>query len=186
MSKVLVLFQNLINWIDNPKSFLKFFQILFYYLPAILLPIIFIILVIDNENYIALVYFIPLIIFIVCVFIIRAKELVKEINANQKFFIIPALGHYLKTSFEIYAIMILLFPLSIVTLIFSDYVYLGFEVPIIYELFDAIGVGRGSNILSFLLMSSITTLYGYFVLFVGKFLYESFIAIAYIANNIKK
>ena len=175
------------NWIDNPKSFLKFFQILFYYLPAVLLPIIFIILVIDNENYIALVYFIPLIVSILCVFIIRAKELVKEINTNQKFFIIPALGHYLKTSFEIYAIMILLLPLSMVMLIFSDYAYLGFEVPIIYDLFDAIGViRRGSNILSFLLVSAITTLYGYFVLFVGKFLYESFIAITYIANNIKK
>ena len=68
-------------------------------------------LVIQNENYILLVYFIPLVVFIVGIFIVRAKEIGEKINATQKFFIIPALGHYLKTSFEVYAVMILLMPL---------------------------------------------------------------------------
>ncbi len=135
-----------------------------------------------------LVYFIPLVVFIVSIFIVRAKEIGEKINANQKFFIIPALGHYLKTSFEVYAIMILLMPLAALIWTFSDYAYIGFEAPIIYNLFDMIGFPRwdGSNILNFFIISFITTLYGYFVLFVGKFLCESFIAIAYIANNIKK
>ena len=174
-----------LDWNDRPHSFLKIFQILFYYLPAFLTPIIIIMLVIQNENYILLVYFIPLVVFIVGIFIVRAKEIWEKINATQKFFIIPALGHYLKTSFEVYAIMVLLMPLAILPWTLGLDAGMGFEIPIIYNLYD-ITASNESEFLNFFLLSLTSTVYGYFVLFVGKFLCESFIAIAYIANNIKK
>ena len=173
-----------LNWVDNPHSFLKIFQILFYYLPAFLTPI-FCIILLNQTGIFMLIYFIPLVIFIVGILTVRAKEMGKTMEGNQKFFIISALGHYLKTSFEVYAIMILLMPLAILPWSLGLEAYMGFEIPIIYNLYE-ITASNESAFLNFFLLSLTSTVYGYFVLFVGKFLCESFIAIAYIANNIKK
>ena len=175
-----------LNWVDNPHSFLKIFQILFYYLPAFLTPI-FCIILLNQTGIFMLIYFIPLVIFIVGILTVRAKEMGKTMEGNQKFFIISALGHYLKTSFEVLAVIILLMPLAFLLMSLGLSYTTGIDVPIISDWARELGNwSLIQRVVQFLLISLASIVYGYFVLFFGKFLYESFIAIAYIANNIKK
>ena len=174
MKKLLTPIKKLLNWIDNPKSFLKIFQVLFYYLPAALVcvsPILFIYQITQGMPPAILLYGIPLVILLACILIIRAKELLETSDATKTFFIIPAIGHYLKTSSEIYASIIYLLPLGIFTSGFIETA--GFAPPFITNQ-------------PLLVIPLFTTVSAYFILFIGKYISELFISLAYIANNIKK
>ena len=175
MKKLLTPIKKLLNWIDNPKSFLKIFQVLFYYLPAGLFcvsPILFIYQITQDITPPALLlYGIPLVILLACILIVRAKELLETSDATKTFFIIPAIGHYLKTSSEIYASIIFLLPLGMFT---SDFIE---------------GAGLAPPFITsqpLLVIPLFTTVSAYFILFIGKYISELFISLAYIANNIKK
>ena len=172
MKKLLTPVNNLLNWIDNPKSFLKIFQVLYYYLPAALVcvsPFLFIYAITQGAPIGLLLYVIPLVILIACILIIRAKELLEVSDATRPFFIIPAIGHYLKTSSEIYAYIIFLLPLGIFTPYFIEGI--GIVPPFITSS-------------SFLLIPLYTSVFAYLILLIGKYISELFISLAYIANNI--
>ena len=172
MKKLLTPIKNLLNWIDNPKSFLKIFQVLFYYLPAALICVSPILFITQGMPPAALLYGIPLVILLACILIIRAKELLETSDATKPFFIIPAIGHYLKTSSEIYASIIFLLPLGMFTSGFTEELA-GIAPPFITSQ-------------ALLVIPLYTTVFGYLILFIGKYISELFISLAYIANNIKK
>ena len=172
MKKLLTPIKNLLNWIDNPKSFLKIFQVLFYYLPAALICVSPILFITQGMPPAALLYGIPLVILLACILIIRAKELLETSDVNKTFFIIPAIGHYLKTSFEIYASFIFLLPLGMI-------------IPGL-ALDEAGLVPPFITSQPLLVIPLFTTVSAYFILFIGKYISELFISLAYIANNIKK
>ena len=170
MQKLLTPIKNILNWIDSPKSFLKIFQILYYYLPAASICLIPVLLIVNEGDATMLPYIIPLALLLFCILIIRGKELLETTDINKKFFIIPAIGHYLKTLSEIYASVVLLSPLAL---------FIGGIYP------EDLGLGVIASVPP-LLFPLFTTIIGYLIIFIGKYISELFISLAYIANNIKK
>ena len=172
MNKLLAPIKKLLNWIDNPKSFLKIFQVLYYYLPAAVICIIPILFLINYsfDDALAFVFLLPVVLLSFCIFIIRGKELIEMTDINKKFFILPAIGHYLKTISEIYAAVVLLSPLALLMGgFYAEDIGLGF-------------IDYAPN----LLVPLYTTIIAYLILFIGKYISELFVSIAHIANNIKK
>jgi hypothetical protein len=170
MKKLLTPIKNLLTWIDNPKSFLKIFQVLYYYLPAAVICIIPILMVLYDNDALVLVFLLPVALLSFCIYIIRGKELLEMTDINKKFFILPAIGHYLKTSSEIYAAIVLLSPLTLLMGSFGP---------------EDLGIGF-LDYQPDLLVPLYTTIIAYLILFIGKYISEVFVSIAHIANNIKK
>ena len=176
-----------LDWSSNPKKFLKIFQILFYYVPAVLTPVLAIIMIgrIFQIPFPFGIIHIGIILtlilasfFVFKVYWSRAKNL-SESSQGNKFFIIPSLAHYIKTLgevwFAVYAATPILFIFAQLDILFRD----GGK-----EIIEMIGGDffAGAAIAGVVIFPLI----GYFVMVVTKFIAESISAIVEIANNTAK
>ena len=189
MKKINQLIENYLNWSNDSKKFIKIFQILFYYIPAILIPLGVLITIIQwltdaIESIILLIFgIIWALVFGYFSFNIlwrRAKDLLSEVDSN-KYFVIPALAHYIRTYGEVIGAVCFTFPILLIGLQIST--LLGEFDP--YYLFNGVlfmeNLGELPIIGIFIL-----PLYGYFVLLSAKLISESLTAVVEIANNTRK
>jgi hypothetical protein len=189
MKKINQLIENYLNWSNDSKKFIKIFQILFYYIPAILIPLGVLITIInmltEAGSYLILMIFgiIWALVFGYFSFNIlwrRAKDLLSEVDSN-KYFVIPALAHYIRTYGEVIGAVCFTFPILLIGLQISVLV----DYYDSYYLFDGIpfmeNIGELPIIGIFIL-----PLYGYFVLLSAKLISESLTAVVEIANNTRK
>ena len=192
MKKINQLIENYLNWSNDSKKFIKIFQILFYYIPAILIPLGVLITIINmltdgfRYNSIILLIFgiIWALVFGYFSFNIlwrRAKDLLSEVDSN-KYFVIPALAHYIRTSGEVIGAVCFTFPILLIGLQISyllgnqywgDYLFDGMPLMENFGGLPIIGI-------------FILPLYGYFVLLSAKLISESLTAVVEIANNTRK
>jgi len=190
MKEINQLIENYLNWSNDSKKFIKIFQILFYYIPAILIPLGVLITIInmltDGGGY----YPIILLIFGIIWALVfgyfsfnilwrRAKDLLSEVDSN-KYFVIPALAHYIRTYGEVIGAVCFTFPILLIGLQIS---ILAFNEA--YSLFDGIPLLEylgGLPIIGIFILP----LYGYFVLLSAKLISESLTAVVEIANNTRK
>ena len=192
MKKINQLIENYLNWSNDSKKFIKIFQILFYYIPAILIPLGVLITIINmltdgfRYNSIILLIFgiIWALVFGYFSFNIlwrRAKDLLSEVDSN-KYFVIPALAHYIRTYGEVIGAVCFTFPILLIGLQISyllgnqywgDYLFDGMPLMENFGGLPIIGI-------------FILPLYGYFVLLFAKLISESLTALVDIANNTRK
>tara|TARA_B110000902_G_C14140336_1_gene525478 strand:+ start:165 stop:740 length:576 start_codon:yes stop_codon:yes gene_type:complete len=191
MKKINQLIENYLNWSNDSKKFIKIFQILFYYIPAILIPLGVLITIIQWLTEGGGYYPIILLIFGIIWALVfgyfsfnilwrRAKDLLSEVDSN-KYFVIPALAHYIRTYGEVIGAVCFTFPILLI----------GLQISVLldnydsYYLFDGIpfmeNIGELPIIGIFIL-----PLYGYFVLLSAKLISESLTAVVEIANNTRK
>tara|TARA_B110000977_G_scaffold189027_1_gene257955 strand:- start:313 stop:888 length:576 start_codon:yes stop_codon:yes gene_type:complete len=191
MKKINQLIENYLNWSNDSKKFIKIFQILFYYIPAILIPLGVLITIIQWLTEGGGYYPIILLIFGIIWALVfgyfsfnilwrRAKDLLSEVDSN-KYFVIPALAHYIRTYGEVIGAVCFTFPILLIGLQIST--LLGEFDP--YYLFNGVlfmeNLGELPIIGIFIL-----PLYGYFVLLSAKLISESLTAVVEIANNTRK
>jgi len=191
MKKINQLIENYLNWSNDSKKFIKIFQILFYYIPAILIPLgVFIKtieLLTEGGSYpIILMIFgiIWALVFGYFSFNIlwrRAKDLLSEVDTN-KYFVIPALAHYIRTSGEVIGAVCFTFPILLIGLQISS-MRGGYYVR--EDLFDGMPLLENLGGLP-IIGIFILPLYGYFVLLFAKVISESLTAVVDIANNTRK
>jgi len=191
MKKINQLIENYLNWSNDSKKFIKIFQILFYYIPAILIPLgVFIKtieLLTEGGSYpIILMIFgiIWALVFGYFSFNIlwrRAKDLLSEVDTN-KYFVIPALAHYIRTSGEVIGAVCFTFPILLIGLQISSMLG-GYYVR--EDLFDGMPLLENLGGLP-IIGIFILPLYGYFVLLFAKVISESLTAVVDIANNTRK
>lgn len=187
MNKINQLIKNYLDWSNDSKRFIKLFQIIFYYLPAVLTPIGALAACFGSG---ALTYaggimkvfvIIWALVFGYISFIIlwsRAKDLLTELDTN-KYFVIPALAHYLRTYGEVFGAACFTFPIvsigAQIAAIGDGDPYIFYDVPVLNSLGSLPIIG----ILIF-------PLYGYFILLFTRLISESLTAIVDIANNTSK
>jgi len=191
MKEINQLIENYLNWSNDSKKFIKIFQILFYYIPAILIPLGVLITIInmltDGGGY----YPIILLIFGIIWALVfgyfsfnilwrRAKDLLSEVDSN-KYFVIPALAHYIRTSGEVIGAVCFTFPILLIGLQISA--LLGYSY--VDYLFDGMPLMENLGGLP-IIGIFILPLYGYFVLLSAKLISESLTAVVEIANNTRK
>jgi hypothetical protein len=191
MKKINQLIENYLNWSNDSKKFIKIFQILFYYIPAILIPLgVFIKtieLLTEGGEYLSIILMIFGIIWALVfgyfsfnILWRRAKDLLSEVDTN-KYFVIPALAHYIRTSGEVIGAVCFTFPILLIGLQISDLLgnfygdYLFDGMPLMENL-------GGLPIIGIFILP----LYGYFVLLFAKVISESLTAVVDIANNTRK
>jgi len=192
MKKINQLIENYLNWSNDSKKFIKIFQILFYYIPAILIPLGVLITIIgkltDGGEY----YPIILLLFGIIWALVfgyfsfnilwrRAKDLLSEVDSN-KYFVIPALAHYIRTYGEVIGAFCFTSPIFLLGGQISYFVgngggleYLFSNIPILENL-------GGGPIIAMIILP----LYGYFVVLFAKLISESLTALVDIANNTRK
>jgi len=191
MKKINQLIENYLTWSNDSKKFIKIFQILFYYIPAILIPLgVFIKtieLLIEGGEYLSIILMIFGIIWALVfgyfsfnILWRRAKDLLSEVDTN-KYFVIPALAHYIRTSGEVIGAVCLTFPILLIGLQISA--LLGYSY--VDYLFDGMPLMENLGGLP-IIGIFILPLYGYFVLLFAKVISESLTAVVDIANNTRK
>ena len=191
MKKINQLIENYLNWSNDSKKFIKIFQILFYYIPAILIPLgVFIKtieLLIEGGEYLSIILMIFGIIWALVfgyfsfnILWRRAKDLLSEVDTN-KYFVIPALAHYIRTSGEVIGAVCFTFPILLIGLQISA--LLGYSY--VDYLFDGMPLMENLGGLP-IIGIFILPLYGYFVLLFAKVISESLTAVVDIANNTRK
>ena len=175
-----------LNWSDNSRKFLKIFQILYYYVPAVGIPVYGIVAIVRSFNYFAIFTTIGLTLFIILASFFsfnilwsRAKELIVSSEKN-KFFIVPAISHYIKTQGEV------IFAIFLSSTIFFLFLqldqFLGNYPYFFFEEIEATRFLSGAPIFGIILLP----LYGYFIMLVSKLISELFSAVVEIANNTSK
>jgi len=188
MKKINQLIKNYLDWSNDPKKFIKIFQIIFYYIPAVLIPTGTLAACFGSElfEYMGDIVKVFIIIWALVfgyfsfkILWSRAKDLLTEVETN-KYFVIPALAHYLRTYGEVFGavcftIPIFLIGLQIDAITIGQYDFVGYDIPLIRSLgyFPIIGI-------------FIFPLYGYFILLSFKLISESLTALVDIANNTSK
>ena len=191
MKKINQLIENYLTWSNDSKKFIKIFQILFYYIPAILIPLgVFIKtieLLIEGGEYLSIILMIFGIIWALVfgyfsfnILWRRAKDLLSEVDTN-KYFVIPALAHYIRTSGEVIGAVCFTFPILLIGLQISA--LLGYSY--VDYLFDGMPLMENLGGLP-IIGIFILPLYGYFVLLSAKLISESLTAVVEIANNTRK
>ena len=191
MKEINQLIENYLNWSNDSKKFIKIFQILFYYIPAILIPLgVFIKtieLLIEGGEYLSIILMIFGIIWALVfgyfsfnILWRRAKDLLSEVDTN-KYFVIPALAHYIRTSGEVIGAVCFTFPILLIGLQISA--LLGYSY--VDYLFDGMPLMENLGGLP-IIGIFILPLYGYFVLLSAKLISESLTAVVEIANNTRK
>jgi len=191
MKKINQLIENYLTWSNDSKKFIKIFQILFYYIPAILIPLgVFIKtieLLIEGGEYLSIILMIFGIIWALVfgyfsfnILWRRAKDLLSEVDTN-KYFVIPALAHYIRTSGEVIGAVCFTFPILLIGLQISA--LLGYSY--VDYLFDGMPLMENLGGLP-IIGIFILPLYGYFVLLFAKVISESLTAVVDIANNTRK
>ena len=111
----------------------------------------------------------------------RAKDLLSEVDTN-KYFVIPALAHYIRTSGEVIGAVCFTFPILLIGLQISSMLG-GYYVR--EDLFDGMPLLENLGGLP-IIGIFILPLYGYFVLLFAKVISESLTAVVDIANNTRK
>lgn len=194
MKKINDIIKKYLNWCNNSKKFIKIFQIIFYYVPAILTPLLLLATYIrDFENlfyYHPIFYSVLMLIWIIVfgyfnfkILWTRAKDLSQEVD-NKKYFVIPTLGHYIKTNGELIAALCLTLPILLIGIQFL--VIFGYNGYDTYDdLFGNIPIMQS---LSGIPIAGVVILplYGYFALIFVKLVSESLTALVDIANNTTK
>lgn len=173
-----------LDWSSSSIKFIKVFQILFYYVPAVLIPIggVFCILKINNFSVDIEGIFISLFIIAASfaafkILWIRASSLIDELSGNS-YFIIPALSHNFRTSGEVVAAFMFLSPI----------VFIGSQLNVIISqitYMDNISLLRSFSLVP-IIGVVIGPICGYVILFLSKGISESFTAVIDIANNTSK
>ena len=167
-----------LDWSNSPKKFLKIFQILIYYTPAVLTPaagLYFVVQIFEipffGLTHIGLILTVILASFFVFrVYWSRAKDFLSSSQGND-FFIIPAISHLIKTAGEVAFTICATSPIA--------FVFMQFDV-----LFRGGGMDFGLDFGGVVILGVIAVpLYGYGLMIVSKFVAESLSAIAAIANN---
>jgi hypothetical protein len=188
MKKINQFIKNYLDWSNDSKKFIKLFQIIFYSIPAVLMPIGVLATcfgsgALEYTGGIVKVFaIIWALVFGYISFKIlwsRAKDLLTEVDTN-KYFVIPALAHYLRTYGEVFGAVCFTIPIFLIGVQiaaigdgFDSYMF--YDVPLMNSLgsFPIIGI-------------FIFPLYGYFILLFTKLISESLTALVDIANNTSK
>lgn len=173
-----------LDWSSSSIKFIKVFQILFYYVPAILIPIggVFYIFKINNNSVdiegVLISFFIIAASFAAFKILwIRASNLIDEVGGNS-YFIIPALSHNFRTSAEVVAAFLFLSPIVFIGSQINELTYGSSYMEYIPMLRPFSGIP--------ILGVIIGPIYGYVILFLSKGISESFTAVIDIANNTSK
>ena len=184
MNKINSLITKLLDWSNHSQKFLKIFQILYYYVPAVVAPIYGLVAIIASFQFGASVSSVGMILFAILasyacfkIYWSRAKDLLNSLE-NSKFFIVPAICHVIRTSGEI------VFAISMAS-----------PVLLIFVQIDVLASGYGGILdsldLDFLaglpiLGVILAPLYGYFIMIGTKLVSELLSAVVTIANNTAK
>ena len=164
-----------LDWSNSPKKFLKIFQILSYYLPAVLTPVAGLYFIVNifkipffGLTHIGLILTIILASFFVFrVYWSRAKDFLSSSQGND-FFIIPSIAHLVRTGGEAFFAFAATTPIAFIfgqlDVLFRD-IYFPVDIEVVI-----LGVVIGP-------------LVGYFVMIGTKFVAESLSALAAVANN---
>lgn len=188
MKKINQLIKNYLDWSNDSKKFIKIFQIIFYYIPAVLMPIgalatCFGPLLEYTGGIVKVFAIIWALVFGYFSFKIlwsRAKDLLTEVDTN-KYFVIPALAHYLRTYGEVFGAVCFTIPIFLIGVQIAA-IGDGFES---YYMFQDVPIMRslgGIPIIGIFILP----LYGYFILLFTKLISESLTALVDIANNTSK
>ena len=188
MKKINQFIKNYLDWSNDSKKFIKLFQIIFYYIPAVLMPIGALAICFGSgalEYMGGIVKVFAIIWALVFGYISfkilcsRAKDLLTEVDTN-KYFVIPALAHYLRTYGEVFGAVCFTIPIFLIGAQiaaigdgFDPYMF--YDVPIMNSLGSIPIIGI-----------FIFPLYGYFILLFTKLISESLTALVDIANNTSK
>ena len=192
MKKINQLIKNYLDWSNDSKKFIKIFQIIFYYIPAVLIPIGALVACWEAgaDEYMGGLVKVFVIIWALVfgyfsfkILWSRAKDLLTEVDAN-KYFVIPALAHYLRTYGEVFGAVCFTIPIFLIGAqiaaiggVFEPYIF--YDVPIMVEIMYFLGDFPIIGIFIF-------PLYGYFILLFAKLMSESLTALVDIANNTSK
>lgn len=167
-----------LDWSNSPKKFLKIFQILSYYLPAVLTPVagLYFVVQIFKIPFFGLMHIGFILTVIVASFFVfkilwsRAKDFISSSHGND-FFIIPAISHLIKTAGEVYFAFMACTPIA--------FVFGQLDV-----LFRGGGMDIGPDFGGAVILGVVVVpLIGYGIMIGTKFVAESLSAIAAIANN---
>ncbi len=186
MKKINQIIKNYLGWSNDSKKFIKIFQIIFYYIPAVLMPIGALATCFGTLEYtgaivkvFAIIWALVFGYFSFKILWSRAKDLLTEVDTN-KYFVIPALAHYLRTCGEIFGAVCFTIPIFLIGVQiaaigggFDPYMF--YDVPIMNSL-------GGIPIIGIFIFP----LYGYFILLFTKLISESLTALVDIANNTSK
>ena len=189
MNKINQLIKNYLDWSNDSKKFVKIFQIIFYYIPAVLVPVGALAVCFGPESF---AYLGGMTKFFVIIWVLvfgyisfkilcsRAKDLLTEVDAN-KYFVIPALAHYLRTYGEVFGAVCFTIPIFLIGAQIDAIFGYGFDPYMFYNvpIMNSLGSFPIIGILIF-------PLYGYFILLFAKLMSESLTAIVDIANNTSK
>lgn len=182
MKKINQIIENYLNWSNDSKKFIKIFQILFYYIPAIITPLGAFAFIMQTFNYTIITLIFGIIWAIVFGYLSfnilwkRAKDLLSEVDSN-KYFVIPTLTHYIRTYGEVIGAVCFTLPISLIGIQIS-----GVDA---YYLFEGIPLMENLSYIP-ILGIFILPLYGYFTLLFVKLISESLTALVDIANNTSK
>lgn len=168
-----------LDWSNSPKKFLKIFQILIYYTPAVLTPVAGLYSLVQifdipmfGLTHIGLILTVILASFFVFrVYWSRAKDFLSSSQGND-FFIIPAISHLIKTLGEVAFTICATSPIA--------FVFMQFDVLFRGGGYGSIGPDFGSVVIIGVIA---VPLYGYGLMIASKFVAESLSALAAIANN---